>query len=133
MRWDELIRALLAEIAGIEEIAAIVGTRVIFATEGADYVVPGIEATILTDTVTELWEPTTVQFDIFGRTFQQVATIERILRTRYHRHLPIPIGDVTCWAQYSDGTMLQTPARDKFFARAVRFTFTPLRAAYSGG
>lgn len=133
MNWDNLVAALLAEIADVPEIAAIVGSRVVFASEGAPYVVPGIEATIISDTVDELWEPVTIQFDLFGRDFAEVRTLERILRGRYHKQLPIPIGGLNVWAQYSDGTVLASPGRDKFFGRAIRFTFTPLRAAYTGG
>lgn len=132
MRWDDVVSALLAEIAGIAEVAAIVGDRVIFAGS-SPWRVPSIEATIIADTEGELWAPCTVQLDVWAKTLAEVATLERILRARYHSQLPIPIGEVTCWAQYSDGTVLASPDRDKVSGRALRFTFTPLRAAYSGG
>jgi hypothetical protein len=132
MNWDSVVAALLAEVADVPEIAAIVGGRVYFAGSGA-FVVPSVELTIVADTVSELWEPVTVQFDVWAKSFTDVRTIERILRRRYHHQLPIPIGGLNVWAQYSDGTVLASPERDKFFGRALRFTFTPLRAAYTGG
>lgn len=133
MIWDRFLVALMQEVADDPTVAGVVGSRVIFATEGADYVVPGLEVSVLSDTVSELWNPLTIQFDIFARTFEQCAAVERVLRSRYHSQIPVTIGGMDVFAQYSDGTVLQLPARDKFFARAVRFTFTPLRAAYSGG
>lgn len=132
MNWDRVAEALLAEIAGIAEIAAIVGTQVIFAGSGK-WIVPSVEATVIADTEGELFAPCTIQLDVWAKSFDHVRTIERVLRQRYHNQLPIPIGDLTCWAQYSDGTVLASPERDKVYGRALRFTFTPLRAAYSGG
>jgi len=132
MNWDRVVEGLLAEIANVPEIAAIVGSRVIFAGAGK-WIVPSIEATVITDTTREQWAPCTLQLDVWGKTFDHVTTIERILRQRYHTQLPIPIGELRCWAQYSDGTVLASPERDKIYGRALRFTFTPLRAAYTGG
>lgn len=132
MNWDLFVTAILEEIANTAEIAAIVGSRVILAGSGK-WIVPSVEATLIADTEGELWAPFTLQLDVWSKDFEEVRAIERILRRRYHAQLPIPIGELRCWAQYSDGTILASPERDKVYGRALRFTFTPLRAAYTGG
>lgn len=132
MNWDQVVAAFMAELAAAPEITAIFGDRIRLASP-KDFAVPLLEVTVIGDTEGELWAPVTIQVDLWADEFTSVRDAERYIRGRYYAPLPIPIGALTCWAQYSDGTNLAVPERDGFFGRAIRFTFTPLRAAYQGG
>lgn len=113
-------------------ISSRVGTSVQLAGE-VEHEVPSVQVHIVGDTEGELWAPVAVQVDIFHKSMTEIRAMESAIRTRYQAPLPIPIGNLTCWSQFTGGAMLETPSRDKYHGRAIRFTFTPLRAAYTGG
>lgn len=132
MNWDLVIKGLLDELAAQPTLSAIFGEDIFLGGE-QEHVVPSIQAHNLADTETELWAPVTVQFDFFHAELSKVITAENFVRVRYRAPLPIPIGNLTCFVQFEGGADLETPTRDRYFGRAIRFTFTPLKAAYTGG
>ena len=132
MNWDILLDAFTGEVAAMPAVVALAGEAVRYGGE-VEHEVPSCVIRMISDTESELWAPVTVQVDLFHKSAAVVLTAERALRRRYHADLPIPIGNLNAWAQYSDGTVTASPERDGYFGRALRFTFTPLRAAYSGG
>lgn len=131
INWDDVLAGFLAELAAAPELTAIYGDEIRLAGS-AEHVVPLLEATMIADGESELWAPITVQVDLWNKSLTDVRAAENYIRGRYHSQVPIPIGGIPCWAQYSDGTLLAEPGRDGYFGRALRFRFTPLRAAYQG-
>lgn len=131
MNWDLVIEGFMAELAAMAAIASRFGDKVQLAGQ-VEHEVPSVQVHVIADTEGELWAPVTVQVDLFHRRMADILAAEDAIRTRYRAPLPIPIGNLTCWAQFTGGSMLETPSRDKYHGRAIRFTFTPLRAAYTG-
>jgi hypothetical protein len=89
-----------------------------------------LEYALIADSETEQWAPVVLQFDQWCRTMPELARSEQRLRRMFHLDLPATFGAVQMWAQYVDGDSLASPDRDGYFARAIRFRFTPLRDLY---
>jgi len=132
VNWDLVLAGFAADLAATAEIMAAVGDAVYQGGE-VPHRVPSVVIRMLGDAESELWAPVTLQVDIFHKSFTTVRALENIVRRRYHAPLPIPIGGLNCWAQFTGGSSTTLPERDGYTGRALRFTFTPLRAAYTGG
>lgn len=133
MNWQIVLAGLLADLAAAPTLSAIYGSAVRLSGAGVDHLVPSIDVTLIADTENELWAPATFQIDLWNSHLSDVVTAESFIRSVYHAPLPIEIGGLSCFAQYTDGTTIASPERDGYYGRALRFTFTPLRAAYTGG
>lgn len=132
MTWDIVLSAMLNDLAADPYFASVfTAAKIRLSSENSAFDVPCLEGTLIADTQTEIWEPMTVQFDMFHPDLDVLLEVENQLRLRYHTMLPIEIGGVPCFAAYADGSMLETPGRDSYFGRGVRFRITPLSAAHT--
>lgn len=93
-------------------------------------VAPVLEMWVIGDGESELWSTVTIQFDQWCLTMDDLVKSEQRLRRKFHRDLPVLFDEVRMWCQYLDGASLASPDRDSYFARAIRFRFTPLRDRY---
>lgn len=127
MRWAAVIKAIAAEAAADPTLAGIYGTAIRMNAGAQNYLVPGLEYWMVTDTATELWEPQIVQWDQWTETLDDLIESERALRKLFDHDNMVTIGDVTMWAVFEEGADLQSPNRENYFGRAARFRFTPIR------
>lgn len=129
MKWHEVMRVVIDAALADTGLAAIYGTNMRVAGEGT-IVGTVLEYALIADGETELEAPCTIQFDQWCLTMSELARSEQRLRRLFHRELPTPFDGLGMWAQYQDGASLASPNRDGYFARAIRFRFTPLRDRY---
>lgn len=129
MKWHQVVEAMLGAIVADAKLTAIYGV-VVRQSGNAPFQVPSLEWDLIGDSEGEQWAPCLVQLDQWCATQDDLLRSEQRLRRLFHQELPVTIGGVMMWAQYEDGAMLASPDRDGYFARAVRFRFTPLRDRY---
>lgn len=133
MKWDQVIKAVNAVVLADPVLVGIYGANIRYAGTGK-HLVPCLEVQFIADAEDELWNPCTVQWDMFTMDMQALWDSERRLRRLFHDDMPTTFAGLTMWAQYVEGDALVTaPDRDGFFGRAVRFRFTPLREQYQVG
>lgn len=135
MRWDVVLQKVGDAAAGDPLLAGIFGAAIRLAGTSA-FTVPALELQLVADSVTELWAPCIVQWDLFTKDRQTATGLEdlraaeRRLRQLFHLDVPATFGGLGMFSQYEDGTMIATPDRDGYYGRAVRFRYTPLRERY---
>lgn len=132
MMWDYIITQIIALLRLDSVMQAVYGENIRMAATG-EQLVPGLQLTLLGDTVQELWAPMLIQFDQFiaHSDSTSLKRSEHRLRGLFHRDLPIQLGDVQAWVHYEDSTTLQMPDRSGILGRAIRFRITPLRLQYA--
>lgn len=131
MRWDHVLDSLQQLLPNTPELIAIYGSNIRQSGE-VEYVKPNLlELTVTSDTMAEeIWNPIVIQFDQFCKTIEQLRDSERTLRNMLHHDVPISIFGVFMWSEFLEGFELETPARDGYFGRGLRFRFTPIREEY---
>lgn len=137
MRWDDVLEA----VVGVAQADATIRTLLQLSeirseVEWAEHVVPGLTFHHVSDGVSELWEPSTIQADIWMTTLEDVVTVERALRRLLDHDLPTTLETVYCYAQFTDGASLGAamgPDRNNYFGRAARFRISPIRDALRSG
>lgn len=130
MKWHQLLAELTTVVLADSILSGIYGTSVRLAGSG-DLVNPVLELALVADSESELWAPTVIQFDQWTGSMEALGRSEQRLRRLFHLDLPATFGAITCWCQYVDGDFLAAPGRDGYYARAIRFRFTPLRDRYA--
>ena len=130
MKWHQLMNQLKDVVLADPVLSSIYGTSMRMAGVG-DVQAPLLEWMLIADSENELWAPTVIQFDQWTGDMPTLARSEQRLRRLFHLDLPATFGTITCWAQYVDGESLAAPDRDGYYARAIRFRFTPLRDRYA--
>lgn len=133
MMWDKALEGIRAAIAAFPPLADMYGANVRQASTSNmpfDPKVPTLEYTVITDTVTEQWEPMIVQFDIWGRTVEQMIEGERALRNLFTPILPREFGGVFMLSEVIDAAHLSVPDRAGYYGRGLRIRFAPLREHY---
>jgi hypothetical protein len=129
-RWHALLKRIKPLLAADATLFGIYGEAMRMAGTD-DVTVPLLEWSVLFDSETELWEPVTIQFDQWLTDDEDLRRSEQRLRSLFHRPSSFDLDGIPGFAQYVDGAMLATPDRASYIGRAIRFRFTPLRAAYS--
>lgn len=129
MKWHQVIDEMLTAILAESGLVGIYGTAIRRAGS-APFMAPSLEWDLLGDTEGELWAPCIVQLDQWCTSQLALSQSEQRLRRMFHRELPTSYGSLLMWSEYEDGATLASPDRDGYFARAIRFRFTPLRDRY---
>ena len=129
MKWRDVMAAVITTTANDAGIAAIYGSEIRLGGS-PDFTAPALRYHLIADAETELFSVVVLQFDQWCRTAAELAASELRLRRLFHRDLPEEFSGLGMWAQYVDGEPLAVPDRDGYFARAIRFRFTPLRDLY---
>jgi hypothetical protein len=88
--------------------------------------VPSVEWLIVSDTLTEVFNPITLQLDYWARHPTQAATIERRLRNRLHRATRRTLEGMDMSTTYEDSLTLESPMPGVIH-RALRFRIEPVR------
>jgi hypothetical protein len=89
--------------------------------------VPCVEYDTISGVETELWAPQVIQFNVYTESMGDLRTAERQIRRLFEQELPVRIGGVYMWAMYIDAANLEGPERQGYYARGLRFEFSPLR------
>lgn len=131
MRWDTVIRAVLAEVRADAVLGSLYTGRVRLAGAG-DYRAPLLELTLIADGEGEQWAPVTIQYDQWNDSSDAMRLSERRLRELFHLEAPRAVQGIVMWSEYVDGDVIGAPDRDGRFGRAIRFRHTPLRERYDG-
>lgn len=130
MKWHQVMASIIPDALADTVLAGIYGTTMRYAGS-APLVTPCLEWQVIADGETELWAPCTIQFDQWTTSLDDLAASELALRRLFHLDVPTEFAGLGMWAQYVDGNpLVDAPNRDGYFARAIRFRFTPLRDRY---
>lgn len=129
MKWHLVVDAVLAAILANGTLAGIFGTRVRKNGPGPVQS-PVLEWSLIGYTHEEQWEPCILQLDCWCNDELSLLQAEQTLLRLFNRELPESLGGVLMWQQFEDSDDLATPDRDGYYARALRFRFTPLRDRY---
>jgi hypothetical protein len=129
MKWLDVMNAAVATVVADPELALIYGEKIRMSA-AKEFEVPALNFDLVADAEDEVFATVVLQFDQWCETLVDLAQSELRLRRLFHRDLPTDFGGLTMWAQYVDGEALSVPDRDGYFARAIRFRFTPLRDLY---
>jgi hypothetical protein len=129
MKWRDVMGAVISTVEDDEGIDAIYGDEIRLGGS-PDFAVPSLQYHLVADGETELFSTVVLQFDQWCATLADLTASELRLTRLFHRDLPENFAGLVMWAQYVDGESLAVPDRDGYFARAVRFRFTPLRDLY---
>jgi len=137
MRWDDVLTAITTAVQADATLVSVFGVANMRAeVEWAEQIVPGLSYRVVGDTVTELWEPHVVQFDIWATTLEDLAAGERALRALMDNGGPVSLGGMYCYCYFTDGTPLGAtvgPDRSNYYGRAARFRILPIREALRPG
>jgi hypothetical protein len=128
VKWYQVQKAVIAAVAADGVLSALYPTIRLMGS--GDLKPKVLEYFLVGETETELWAPVTLQFDQWCGSAADLARSEQRLRRMFHLDLPATFDGVAMWCQYVDGEALAAPNRDGYFARAIRFRFTPLRDLY---
>ena len=129
MKWFDVMAAAITSATNDVGLAGIYGHEIRLG--GAQvFKMPSLQYHLIADGETELFSVVVLQFDQWCKSTAELAASELRLRRLFHRDLPEDFSGLTMWAQYVDGEPLSIPDRDGYFARAIRFRFTPLRDLY---
>lgn len=130
MNWDGVwSEGVKPAIAAESDITDILGTA-FFLAGTRQFRVPSMTARMFFDTEGENWAPAEWQFDIYARTLEQVKTIARAMRRRFHHPVQQELGPFLLWTEFVDGRGLEGPDNDQYFAYSMDFRFTPGRSIY---
>lgn len=130
MQWDNILARVKTALEGDARLVEIFGDAFRLAGSG-EHTVPLCEWSLIANTERELWEPCTIQIDLWAPSFDLVADAERVVRRLFHQQLPVDLDGIQCFSQFLDGDTLASPDRDGYSGRAVRFRITPLREIYA--
>ncbi len=128
MRWHDVILAITTAAVADSTLAGIYG-EVIRQKGNHELLLPSLEYLLVSDTETEVFEPTVIQWDQFTLTTEDLIASERALRALFDHELGVVIEGVTLLCQFIDGATLETPSGDNYYARAIRFEFEPVRSS----
>lgn len=131
MRWDAVLKAVIAEAEANVTLTGIYGDAIRLAGETAPDQ-PALNVRIITDSVGEIWEPIIAQWDQWTTSPTQLVQSERALRGLFVHELPVVIQGVYMWSQLEEGAELGQitgigPDRLNLFGRALRVRYTPIR------
>ena len=127
MRWGDVVKAVMAETVADTVLTGIFTAAGIRKAGVHEWLVPSLEYTLISDTVTELWAPHVIQFDLFTESLEDLETAERQIGRLFNRERPQTIQGVYMWCTYIDGQDLIGPVRESHYGRALRYEFTPYR------
>lgn len=136
MRWDDVLEAVMTAAETDATLVGIFGETYIRLSGTREYRVPSLEATVLSDDVAEVFEPTDLQWDIFAPSVQDLVDAERALRDLFDHERQVTIEGVRMWSFYLEGATLDGPTMDDatdVFAKAIRFRFAPVRERLTKG
>lgn len=136
MRWDHVLEAINTAVQADAAMVAAFGANMRAEVEWQERIIPGLTFRIVGDTENELWEPITVQFDVWTTTLVALAAGERALRALMDHDGPTTLGGVYCYSYFTDGTPLGAtvgPDRSNYYGRAARFRIVPIREALRPG
>lgn len=132
MRWHDVFWIIGQEVRDDMDLSGIFGNAM--RVQGThEHIVPSLEWGLISDAGTELWEPCTIQFDLWTNTLEDLVLAEASLRALFDHNLPVTFEDksgardLVTWCEFQDGAELTSPDRSGYYGRAVRFQFTPLR------
>ena len=128
MRWDAVLQAIMSTAAADSVLAAIYGDA-IFKTGSQEYVVPGLSVEIVSiPRPGELWQPHTFQFTHRTTTLDDLVDADRALDRLFDHDRGVFIAGVFMYAFYEDGLdSTASPAREGYYEKASRYTFTTVR------
>jgi len=127
MRWDHVGKAIADAAAADLTLIGIYAGSIRMNAGAQDFLVPGLEWSMISDGASELWEPCIVQWDQWTLTLPDLQASERALRKLFDHDLPITLGGVFMFSEFTDGADLTSPDRAGHYGRAVRFRYTPIR------
>lgn len=137
MRWDDVLEAVTAEAVADPVLVALWGAKCVRMAGDNEYRAPGVDVRLVSDTITETWEPVTIQFDVWGASGAELAAGMRALHQLFDHEVPTTIQGVYMWSTYTEGSELgfasMGPDRGNVFGRAVRFSMIPVREDLRAG
>lgn len=129
MKWPVVVEEVMTLLVADPVISGIYGTA-IRENGSTKFTAPSLEWMLVADGIAEQWAPCVLQLDQWCLSSADLKRSEQRLFRLLHRELPSAFGALTMFAQYVDSETLASPDRDGYFARAVRFRFTPLQDRY---
>lgn len=126
MRWDDVLLVTSEAVVADVVLAGIYGSNIRLKGSQA-HEVPGLEYLLVSDVEGEVFEPTVIQWDQYASTLEDLIASERALRRLFDQELQVTIGGVPMFCEFIDGVELEAPTGDNCHARAVRFSFHPVR------
>lgn len=136
MRWDDVLLAIEAVLTADSTITEVIPAEDIRLAGPRHFKVPSLEISLISDDVSELWEPCDVQFDIFAPSVAALVAVARALRNDFDLEGVADVGGTRMWSYYLGGAALEGPFlndSEDVFARALRFRFAPIRERLTKG
>jgi hypothetical protein len=132
--WDAVVAEWLALLRECPDLMAILGTDGQFRVYPSQAAprpieIPSVEYTLISDVEPSLFNPITMQVDIFARA-TSAYTIERLLRSLTHRDTSRVLGGMRLWMRYLDSRTHGYPDKGVLH-RSLDFHLEPLRALYA--
>ncbi len=128
MRWPDVLLAITTAAAADPVLDGIYGESI--RQKGQQKLqIPSLEYMLISDTESEVFEPIVVQWDQFALNPADLIASESALRTLFDHELGVVIEGVSLLCQFIDGSILETPSGDNYYARAIRFEFELVRSS----
>jgi hypothetical protein len=125
-------KAAIAELRSVPRLVEILGSVDRIRRRVGIANVPGVEYTIVTDSIEENTAPVLVQFSIFAQNWNEMDEIEEILFSHLHHDGSVTIQGVPMFARYAGGRSIDDPA-EGVMSRAVDYQFTLAREGVNNG
>jgi len=133
VRWPD-VTEVVAQAAAVDAVLEGIYGEAIRHMGAAKFRVPSLEYMLVSEVYTgDIWSPSVIQWDQRVLTMEALIASERALMRLFDlgdQDVTL-IGGLPMWAQYAEGEGLLGPDRPGYFARAVRFRFTPVRQRYA--
>ncbi len=128
MRWPDVTLAITTAAAANTVLEGIYG-QAIRQKGNHKLAIPSLEYLLISDTESEVFEPVVIQWDQFALSTADLIAGEAALRALFDHELGVTIEGVSMLCQFIDGSILETPSGDNYYARALRFEFEPVRSS----
>jgi hypothetical protein len=126
--WNRCVEASLTVLQNDSEMMALLGGKHIYRSRSrASIQIPGVYYSVVGNSLNENYSPVTLQWDIFGRSAQEVSDIEVRLFKLLHSEYPIDFpNSFRAWCQFQNGFDFGESDQNVYH-RAVEYRYTPPR------
>jgi len=128
MRWSDVTLAVVTAVQADATLVSLFGDN-IRAKGQHEHRLPSLEYMLISTTLSEVMEPTVIQFDVFAETMVDLINAEQALLDLFDHELGVSIAGLSMLCSYIDGAPLDVPSSENTYARAARFAFEPVRSA----
>jgi hypothetical protein len=132
MQWDAVMLDAIVPLweGDAALVAALGGKRIYMMGSNRPVQIPSVEWLPIADTLTEAFNPVTIQVDYFATSTTQAFAIERRLRVLTHRETMRVLGDMKLWTRYAESNTNDYP-KPGVIHRSLRFLLEPVRERYT--